>query len=187
MSDSRDEIGHAPEAETTTASATAADARKTLGRRELLTGAGALAGMALAAGPAFAKSHESHGKHAGHDASEYSEAKAAKAHPKLVAATDECLRTGRDCFSHCLETFRDGDTKMADCAWSVEQMMQVCEAFGALASYDSTHLEEMASVCAKVCADCEKECRVHEKHQRECRRCADACAELIKQIKAMSA
>jgi Cys-rich four helix bundle protein (predicted Tat secretion target) len=157
-----------------------------MARRELLASAGALAGMALA-GSAWAGSHEGASGHAGHAAAKYSEPVAARAHPKLVAAANECTRTGRICFSHCLETFRGGDTTMADCAWSVEQMMHVCEAFSTLASYDSPHLEDLAAVCAKICEDCEKECRVHEKHQRECGDCADACAALIEEIRALSA
>jgi Cys-rich four helix bundle protein (predicted Tat secretion target) len=166
--------------------ATGAEEPSRLGRRELLAGAGALAGMAVA-GSAWAASDDPHAGHSGHGAAKYSEAKAAKAHKKLVAAANECIATGRACFSHCLETFRGGDTTMADCAWSVEQMMHVCGAFEALASYDSRHLEELAVVCAKVCEDCEKECRVHEEHQPECEACADACAALVKQIRKLSA
>ena len=162
------------------------EASEGIGRRQLLTGAGTLAGMALA-GSAWAGSHEGHAGHAGGGAAKYSEAKAAKVHEALVAAANECTRTGRVCFSHCLETFRDGDTTMADCAWAVEQMMHVCEAFSALATYDSPHLKELAAVCAKVCEDCEKECRVHEKHQPECKDCADACTVLIEGIRALQA
>ena len=127
-----------------------------VGRRELLAGAGTAVGMAIA-GSAWAASHEEHSGHAGHGKTKYSAAVAAKAHPKLVAAADACTRTGRACFSHCLETFRGGDTTMADCAWSVEQMMHVCDAFSALASYDSPHLKEMSEVCAKICEECERE------------------------------
>lgn len=163
----------------------ALEAPEGIRRRQLLTGAGTLAGMALA-GSAWAASHEDHSGHAGGGAAKYSEAKAAKVHKELVAAANECTRTGRVCFSHCLETFRDGDTTMADCAWAVEQMMHVCEAFSALATYDSPHLKELAAVCAKVCEDCEKECRVHEKHQQECKDCADACGVLIDQIRSLS-
>lgn len=157
-----------------------------LGRRELLAGAGTVVGMALA-GSAWAGSHDAHGGHAGHGTAKYSKAVAAKAHPRLVQAADECTRTGRICFSHCLETFRGGDTTMADCAWVVEQMMHVCEALSALASYDSPHLKELGAVCLAVCEDCERECRVHEEHQQECKDCADACAVLIREIRALSA
>jgi len=165
---------------------TTAEASASLGRRELLAGAGTVVGMALA-GSAWAGEHEKHSGHAGHGAAKYSEAVAARAHPKLVRAADECTRTGRICFSHCLETFRGGDTTMADCAWAVEQMMHVCEALSAMASYDSPHLAAMGSVCVSVCEDCERECRVHEDHQQECKDCADACAALIREIRALSA
>lgn len=95
-------------------------------------------GTALA-GSAWASSHEEHSGHGAHGKTKYSEAVAAKAHPKLVAAADACTRTGRICFSHCLETFRVGDTTMADCTWSVGQMMHVCEAFPNAAEHLDRH------------------------------------------------
>ena len=97
------------------------------------------------------------------------------------------MRAGRDCFSHCLETFRDGETNMAECAFAVEQMLQVCGATGALASYDSKHLKTMAQACIDVCLDCEKVCREHEEHQPECKDCADACAAVVKALRGLSA
>jgi len=160
------------------------DGQPTLGRRELIAGAGALVGMA-AASSAFASSHEGHAGHAGHGKGEYTEARAAKAHPEIVAAVDACLRAGRTCFSHCLETFRAGETNMADCAFAVEQMLQVCAATEALASYDSKHLKGLAAVCIDVCNDCEKECRKHEEHQPECKACADACADVVEALRTL--
>ena len=153
-----------------------------INRRDLLAGAGALAGMAAAA-PAFAGSHD---EHAGHKKASYSKARAAKAHPEIVEAVDACLRSGRICLSHCLETFREGDTTMADCAFAVEQMLQVCGATEALATYDSKHMKGMAAVCIDVCEDCEKECREHEEHQPECKDCADACAAVVKELKKLA-
>ena len=120
-----------------------------LGRRELLTTAGTLATMALAS-PAFAGSHD---EHQGHAHGKYSDARAAKAHPEIVAAVDDCLRRGRICLSHCLETFREGETNMADCAFAVEQMLHVCQATEALATYDSKHMKGLAAVCIDVCKD----------------------------------
>ena len=69
----------------------------------------------------------------------------------------------------------------------VKQMMHVCEALSAMASYDSPHLEAMGAVCISVCEDCERQCRIHEDHQQECKDCADACAVLVREIRALSA
>jgi Cys-rich four helix bundle protein (predicted Tat secretion target) len=148
-----------------------------LRRREVLAGAGALA--ALAAVPSLAAEQE----HAGHGKGRYFEAKAAKAHPALVKATNECLDTGDVCLSHCYETFRMGDTTMADCAFAVQQMVQVCTAFGSLALNDSKHLKALAPGCIAVCEDCEQECRKHEDHQAECKACAEACAALVREAR----
>jgi Cys-rich four helix bundle protein (predicted Tat secretion target) len=158
-----------------------------LRRRDVLVGAGAFA--ALAAAPALAAEHEgdAHAGHEGHGKAKYFEAKAAKAHPALVAATRECLGSGETCISHCFETFRAGDTTMADCAFAVQQMLHVCTAFSYLASYDSKHLRAFAPVCIQVCLDCEEECRKHEEHQAECKACADACAALVKEAKKLGA
>lgn len=175
----------------TTARRSAPDAESPaapLRRRDVLLGAGALA--ALAAAPALAAEGDAHAGHEGHEAhakGRYFEAKATKAHPALVAATQDCLAKGQTCISHCLETFRLGDTTMADCAFAVQQMLHVCTAFAYLASYDSKHLRAFAPVCIQVCLDCEEECRKHEEHQVECKECADACAALVKEARKLGA
>jgi len=152
-----------------------------LGRRELLAAAGAAA-LLTGAGRAFAAEQEghSHGK-------QYFDAKAAKAHAALVAAANECVAKGQICISHCLETFRLDDTTMAECASAVQEMLPVCTALGYLAAYDSRHLKDLARACIPVCETCEKECRVHEEHQIECKDCADACATVIREAKKLLA
>ena len=152
-----------------------------VGRRELLTRAGAAA-LLMGAGSAAAAEPEAHahGKH-------YFDAKAAKAHPALVAAANDCVAKGQTCISHCLETFRLGDTTMADCASAVQEMLPVCTALGYLAAYDSRHLKDLARACIPVCETCEKECREHEEHQAECKDCADACALVIREAKKLLA
>jgi Cys-rich four helix bundle protein (predicted Tat secretion target) len=117
----------------------------------------------------------------------YSHAKAYKKHVALTAAANECTAKGEICISHCLETFMAGDTTMAECANAVQQMLPVCAAMAQLSTYDSAHLPALAKACIGVCEDCEKECRVHEEHQPECRDCADACAALIKEAKTVVA
>jgi Cys-rich four helix bundle protein (predicted Tat secretion target) len=152
-----------------------------LGRRELLAAAGA---AALLAGAGRAVGAE--GQEHGHE-KRYFDARAAKAHPALVAAANDCVAKGQVCISHCLETFRLGDTTMADCAAVVQEMLPVCTALGYLAAYDSRHLKDLARACIPVCESCEKECRVHEEHQRECKDCADACAVVIREAKKLLA
>jgi Cys-rich four helix bundle protein (predicted Tat secretion target) len=151
-------------------------------RRDLLIGAGAVASVAVA-GAAIAGTEE--GTHA--MAGKYSEAQAYKKHVALVAATNECIAKGQACISHCMETFVAGDTTMGKCAFAVQQMLPVCTAMAYLAAYDSKRLKPMAETCVGVCEDCEKECRVHQEHQPECRACADACAALIKEAKKLLA
>jgi Cys-rich four helix bundle protein (predicted Tat secretion target) len=156
-----------------------------LRRREILAGAGALAALAAAA-PSLA-ADTSHAGHEQHGKGRYFEAKATKAHPALVKATNECLGTGDVCLAHCFETFRMGDTTMAECAFAVQQMLQVCRAFGYLALNDSKHLKALAPGCIEVCEGCELECRKHEDHQPECKACADACAALIQEARKLLA
>jgi Cys-rich four helix bundle protein (predicted Tat secretion target) len=155
---------------------------KGVSRRDLLIGAGVVASVAVA-GTAIAGSEtESHAMH-----HKYFEATAYKKHVALVAATNECIAKGQACISHCMETFVAGDTTMGKCAFAVQQMLPVCTAMAYLAAYDSKRLKPMAETCVGVCEDCEKECRVHQDHQPECRACADACAALIKEAKKLLA
>jgi len=155
---------------------------KGVSRRDLLIGAGVVASVAVA-GTAIAGTET--GSHTMQ--SKYSEAQAYKKHIALVAATNECIAKGQACISHCMETFRVGDTTMGECAFAVQQMLPVCTATAYLAAYDSKRLKSMAEACVGVCEDCEKECRVHQDHQPECRACADACAALIKEAKKLLA
>lgn len=151
-----------------------------LRRRELLVGAGALAGVAVA-GAARAAEHGGHqGQHG------YSAGVANKKHPELVGAAYDCIAKGEACLSHCMETFRAGDTTMAECATSVETMLPVCEALAHLAVRDSKHLPALAGACAAVCEDCEKACREHAEHQPECKAAADACQKLAAAAKKLA-
>ena len=155
---------------------------KTMSRRDVLIGAGAVASVAVA-GATIAGAEE--GAHTMEH--KYFEAQAYKKHLALVAATNECIGKGQACISHCMETFLGGDTTMGKCAFAVQQMLPVCTAMAYLAAYDSKRLKPMAETCVGVCEDCEKECRVHQEHQPECRACADACAALIKEAKKLLA
>lgn len=140
-----------------------------ISRRDLLLGTGALAGLAMAGSAAAQTMQHDHSKHTAQQ-------------PDLLVAVNDCLDKGRRCTSHCLVVFQEGDTSLAKCAAKVNEMHAVCEAFSVLLSANSTYSKDYAALCSRVCADCEKECREHEKHV-ECRACAEACAEVIASIK----
>jgi len=147
-------------------------------RRDLLVGAGTLGAGALAstmlAGNAFAGDH-SHMDHAAHTGSK---------HAKMIAALHECMRTGDACINHCLMEFKTGDTAMADCARKVLETSAFCAAHAKLVALDSSHMKDLCELSIKMCGDCEKECRKHEKKHSSCKACADACAACIKECKA---
>jgi Cys-rich four helix bundle protein (predicted Tat secretion target) len=157
-------------------------AEVTLSRRHVLSGAAAAAGILLAGRAMAADEHAGHG-----DGAHYTPGVRNKKHPELVAAVNACLVKGEACLSHCMETFVQGDTTMAECADAVQQMIPVCRAMASLVVYDSKHLEDLARACMGVCTDCEKVCREHAEHQKECKECADACAAVIKQCEKLLA
>ena len=140
-----------------------------ISRRDFLAGAGAVASLA-ASGAAFGAASPMH-DHATH----------APQHPALLAAVNDCVAKGQSCIAHCLVSFKEGDTSLADCAAKVHEMDAVCKAFSYLLSANSTYLMDYAPICSEVCKDCEDECRKHEQHI-ECKACADACAKVIAEI-----
>jgi Cys-rich four helix bundle protein (predicted Tat secretion target) len=159
-----------------------------LRRRDVLAGATLLVGATLAAaGAVAAQGREGH--HAtgapgeGGGQHRYSEAKAFKKRAAVVAVANECIARGQACLSHCMETFVEGDTTMAECARAVQEMLVTCQAFAQLAANDSVVLKPVAAACVAVCEECEKQCREHGEHQPECRECADACADLVREAK----
>ena len=144
-------------------------------RREAL-GTIVAAGMAaLAANSAMAEDHSHHHHQAG---------------PKYQALADSaqnCLATGEACLNHCLTLLGQGDTEMATCAKSVNQMMAMVETLRKLAITESRFLPRYATLCAEMCEDCEKACRKHEDKHAECKACANACAACSKECKAIAA
>jgi Cys-rich four helix bundle protein (predicted Tat secretion target) len=79
-------------------------------------------------------------------------------------------------------SFIEGDVALAECASKVHEMQAICSAFSYLLAANSEYIKAYAAVCDKACKDCEKECRKHEGHI-ECKACAEACAEIVDQIK----
>ena len=139
-----------------------------ISRRDVLLGIGA-ATVAYAGSASAAMKEHDHSKHS----------------TQLVGLMDsvnECIDKGRRCISHCLVSFTEGDTELADCASKVQEMQAVCGGFAYLVASNSSYSKEYSQVCEKVCRDCAKECRKHEKHI-ECEACANACDNIIDSIK----
>jgi len=140
-----------------------------ISRRKMLLGIGAATAMAYAGNAISAMPGHNHSKHS-------------TQLPDLLEAVNVCLDKGQRCIAHCLVSFQEGDTKLADCAAKVHEMHAVCDAFSYLLAANSKYIKSYASVCVQVCKDCEKECLKHKKHI-ECKACADACADVVDQIK----
>jgi Cys-rich four helix bundle protein (predicted Tat secretion target) len=146
-------------------------------RRDVLKTVGAAMAAAIAS-TAHAAEHDHHDHDHGPATNPYS---------SLIASSGECLKTGEACLAHCLVLLGEGDKEMAACAQSVNGLLAVCGTLGRLAGQNSKHTAAMAKVAADVCAECEKECRKHEKKHAECKACADACATCLKECKKLSA
>lgn len=145
-------------------------------RRAVLKGAGAIA--ALAATSLVTQAVAATTEHVHHHV--------AVDNPRnlLIDSAMSCIKTGDACNQHCIELFKAGDTSVAGCADSVQEMLAACTALTKLAAYDSRHLKTMVQLCMDVSVDCEKECRKHESKHAECKACADACVDCIKACKA---
>ena len=140
-----------------------------ISRRQILLGVGAAATVAYAGAASSAMEGHDHSKHSAQE-------------PDLLDATNSCLDKGQRCIAHCLVSFQEGDLELADCASKVNEMLAICDAFSYLLSSNSEYVKAYAGVCEQVCRDCEAECRKHEEHI-ECKACADACANVVDQIK----
>jgi len=146
----------------------------TIDRRQLLLGGMALAVTSLA-GMAQAGQHDGHEGHRG----DHADSAGAPKNGPLVAAALDCVGTGEACAQHCLTLLSAGDTSIAACMATVQQMLPVCATLASLAALGSPHLAAYARVCADICKDCEAECRKHEKHHAACKACAESCAKCI--------
>jgi Cys-rich four helix bundle protein (predicted Tat secretion target) len=94
----------------------------------------------------------------------------------LIDAALNCVKAGEICQQHCLELLGQGDKSMAECSKTVTEMLSFCRTLAELAAHKSDHLPKFAGLCADVCKNCEKACRVHEGHHVQCKNCAETCA-----------
>ena len=138
-------------------------------RREVLLAMGAAATAAYAGSATAAMAGHDHSKHK-------------PQHGDVLDATNACTDKGQRCIAHCLVSFVEGDTELAECASKVHEMQAICHAFSYLLASNSEYLKEYSKICITACDDCEKVCREHDEHF-ECKDCGDACAALVKAIK----
>ena len=143
--------------------------KRGLNRRDMLLAMGAAATAAYTGTAAAAMPGHDHSKHK-------------PQHGDVLAASNACTETGQLCISHCLVSFVEGDTELAECASKVYEMEAICAAFSSLVAGNSEYSKEYSKICITACNDCEKICRKHDEHF-ECKDCADACQALVKAIK----
>jgi len=140
-----------------------------ISRREILQGLGAAAAMAYAGNAVSAMPAHDHSKHTSQL-------------PGLLDAINDCTDKGERCIAHCLTSFVEGDLALAVCASKVQEMQAICDGYSYLVAANSEYIKAYAGVCEQVCEDCEKECLKHKEHV-ECKACAEACANVVDQIK----
>ena len=100
----------------------------------------------------------------------------------LVRAAGNCGTLGELCQAHCQSLLAAGDTRLADCSASVNEMMASCSALMQLAASDSKYLPAMAKLCSGILEDCKAVCEKHAKHD-VCKACAEACGECLEECK----
>lgn len=143
--------------------------QQTISRRQALLSMGAAATLAYSGSAAAAM--------AGHDHSTHK-----PQHGKVLDAANACMDKGQRCIAHCLVSFVEGDTELAECASKVHEMHAICNAFSYLLAANSEYSKDYSRICVAACDDCAKVCREHDEHF-ECRDCAEACEDIIKAIK----
>ncbi|MBF0454410.1 MAG: four-helix bundle copper-binding protein [Magnetococcales bacterium] len=177
--------------------------REEISRRQVLTGTGTVgAGVlasALLSGSAHANSHN-HGNHTMHQGGGMNQMPAnmpqnmpsnmpANMPPnvQLMQSAQNCLTAANICVNHCITLISQGDTSLRECLRTASEMIPSCNTLGQLASMNTKHLKKYVEYCLVVCEECEQECRKHAGHHWQCKNCAEACAECIRQCKAFLA
>ena len=145
-------------------------------RRQMMT----LAALAAVAAQAGAQSAETGAApHHHHDA--------VNPFAALSDTTGHCVAAGQACLSHCLMLLGMGDTSMADCARTVNQMLALCSSLQALAAQGSKLVPSLAKVALEACNQCLEACKPHAQEHAPCKACMDACAECARQCKLVAA
>jgi Cys-rich four helix bundle protein (predicted Tat secretion target) len=166
-----------------------------LNRRELLTGTGVVgAGLLVSAAlPSRADAANGHNHHGGQMMPQGAAMNnmplmnQVSPNMQLMQSAQNCLVTANVCVNHCISLISQGDPSLRDCLRTASEMIPSCNTLGQLASMNAKRLKEFAEFCIIVCTDCEMECRKHQSHHWQCKNCAEACAECIKQCKMLLA
>ncbi len=145
-----------------------------MSRRKVLLGAAAVAATATT-GSSAAFAGMEHDHHSGNR------------HDAVIDSALDCIKTGQACIEHCIGLFKTGDTSVAECADTVQEMLAMCTALTQMASYNSKQLPQVARICREVCLSCEKECRKHEDKHAQCKACAESCETCAKECKKIAA
>jgi Cys-rich four helix bundle protein (predicted Tat secretion target) len=102
----------------------------------------------------------------------------------LAEVSDDCLRACRICIVHCQSLLAQGDTMLGDCLKRCLELVPLCEATGALASYGSALTPKTAKVCLEACQACAESCKPHIGHHAPCKACYEACLKRVEACKA---
>ena len=105
----------------------------------------------------------------------------------LIDASANCVVKGEACLNHCLILLGEGDTTMAACSRSVNEMLAVSHALESLAIQDAPALPKMATLAMTTCKSCEEECKKHAEKHQACKDCMEACAATYKECKNIAA
>ena len=140
-----------------------------------MTGA-ALTAQAAGVGSAQGGPH-SQGKHRHHGLK----------HSSWIESAERCIGAGEACQAHCIQLVGAGDTSIAECLKTVTAMVAICKAVPPVAALETGQVKALAALCANVCKECKKACDEHADKHAECKRCSDACAELIQAAEKVAA
>ena len=97
---------------------------------------------------------------------------------ELIDTFLECIKMGEICNQHCMHMFQMGDTSLADCSISVQELVAASTAVLKFTANNSCHLNSFIELTIKVAETCEEECNKHKKHI-QCEDCAIACRDCI--------
>ncbi|MDH5720993.1 MAG: four-helix bundle copper-binding protein [Spirochaetia bacterium] len=101
----------------------------------------------------------------------------------LADAASECVAYAEMCVAHCVELVKNGDTSIAECIATANEVIAACKALSSLANYNSMHIKDFAKACKGLCGHCEYECKKHASRHEACRECAESCARCVEAIK----
>ena len=156
-----------------------------LGKSQALGEESAISRRALLAGTAaLAVSVSTSGALAGELDTRSGDSKAER--DSLVRAAGNCGTLGELCQAHCQSLLAAGDTRLAVCSASVNEMTASCSALMQLAASDSKYLPAMAKLCSGILEDCKAVCEKHSKHD-VCKACAEACGACLEECKKVTA